>query len=115
MLGPKAQPEWGGFRLKYYRDAQEFFEDEPKSIKKEKDSESDVEIIDLTELSESEDEADEPVGRSDARSNKQKHSPLRKLLRAQVNTRDATRTAAQILFTISKATKKYHIEDLALM
>lgn len=35
MLGPKEKPEWGGFLLKYYHDAYEFFEDElePANIK----------------------------------------------------------------------------------
>lgn len=35
MLGPKANPPWGGLRLKYYPSAQEFFDDEPEEITKE--------------------------------------------------------------------------------
>ncbi|KIO26513.1 hypothetical protein M407DRAFT_24233 [Tulasnella calospora MUT 4182] len=106
MLGPRWKPEWGGLRLKYYPKAEEFF-DESENIKEE-DPECKIELIDLTGLSDYDEDEERPLERLNAEPGGKKST------RARGPPQDR-RTAAQILSVISRRTAKYKIGDLALM
>lgn len=115
MLGPKANPPWGGLRLKYYPSAQEFFDDEPEEITKEAmlsfpvtSSECKDERIDVTEASENEGNEENPSHRLNLKLDRPKNNYLDK---SQV----PGRTAAEILYALSKRHTKYGFEDLVLM
>ncbi|KIO26514.1 hypothetical protein M407DRAFT_24234 [Tulasnella calospora MUT 4182] len=108
MLGPRWNPEWGGLRLKYYPKVEEFFRVDESEYVKDEDPEGKVELIDLTGLSDEEEDEEKPLERLNTEPDGQKST------RARGSPQDR-RTAAQILSAIAKKTAKYKIEDLALM
>ncbi|KAG8946095.1 hypothetical protein FRC04_012073 [Tulasnella sp. 424] len=116
MLGPKAKPEWGGFLLKYYRDAQEFFDDEPENIKEQEDlkHEPEAELIELTDSEDSDDGEEKPPGQSDAEPTTRKHGGPHGRSRKFPVPEDP-RTAAQVLRAVAEDLIKYNIEDLVKM